>query len=164
MAGYVWDDLKDILVASFNADGSLNENFGENGFSHISFGGNKTSCATDLVLQPDEKMVAVGHYEHEDTFADYVIFRLHTATSLSTFEANTATKNVYAYPNPAVNEIRFANLENECAANVYDTMGRLVMRSTVSTEGIMNISGLVAGNYFVELIDGNQIIKTRFMK
>lgn len=164
LAGYVWEDLKDMTIAAFNADGTLNENFGENGFSRISFGGNKNSCATDLVLQPDGKLVAAGHYEHEETYADYVIFRLHTATSLNSIEENTATKNVYVYPNPAINEIRFANLENECTANVYDMMGRLVMRSTVSAENAMNISRLNAGSYFVELINGNQIIKTRFIK
>lgn len=164
LAGYVWQDLKDMLIGAFNADGTLNTNFGENGFDHITFGGNKTSTATDIAVQDDGKIVAIGHYEHEETFADYMLVRLHTAASLDAVEENTIANGIYTYPNPAVNEVRFVNLENECIANVYDAMGRLVMRETVSNESALNVSLLTSGNYFVELIDGSQIIKTRFVK
>lgn len=163
LAGYVWQDLKDMLIGAFNADGTLNTNFGENGFDHITFGGNKTSTATDIAVQDDGKIVAIGHYEHEDTFADYLLVRLQTSESLAV-EENTVACDIYTYPNPAVNEVRFVNLENECTANVYDAMGRLVMRETVSAESTLNVSQLTSGNYFVELVDGDQIIKTRFMK
>ncbi len=164
LAGYVWEDLKDMLISAFNADGTLNVDFADNGFDHISFGGDKTSCATDIAIQDDGKLVAVGHFEHEETFADYMLIRLHTATSLDDVEENTIANGIYTYPNPAVNEVRFANLENECTANVYDAMGRLVMCETVSAESALNVSKLTSGNYFVELIDGGQIIKARFMK
>ena len=123
----------------------------------------KTSTTTDIAVQDDGKIVAIGHYEHEDTFADYLLVRLQTSESLAV-EENTVACDIYTYPNPAVNEVRFVNLENECTANVYDAMGRLVMRETVSAESTLNVSQLTSGNYFVELVDGDQIIKTRFMK
>lgn len=164
LAGYVWDELKDMLITCFNADGTLNNNFGENGFTYVSFGGDKTSCATDLALQPDGKLVAIGHFEHEETFADYYLMRFNTETSLAVAEESVTANSVFTYPNPAVSEVRFANLENESIANVYDAMGRLVMRATVSAESALNVTKLTSGNYFVELIDGNQILKTRFMK
>ena len=164
LAGYVWDELKDMLITCFNADGTLNNDFGENGFTYVSFGGDKTSCATDIAIQDDGKIVAVGHFEHEETFADYYLMRFHTAASLDAVEENVIANAVFTYPNPAVSEVRFANLENECVANVYDAMGRLVMSATVSAESALNVSKLTSGNYFVELIDGSQIIKTRFAK
>lgn len=164
IGGYFWDELKDILITGFNADGTLNQDFGENGFTYITFGGDKTSCITDLAMQPDGKLVAIGHYEHEETFADYFFGRFHTSLSLVGVEENVIESGVTAYPNPAVNEVRFMNIANECIANVYDAMGRMVMCETVSANGVMNVSKLNSGNYFVELINGSQIIKTRFTK
>lgn len=164
IGGYFWDELKDILITGFNADGTLNQDFGENGFTYITFGGDKTSCITDLAMQPDGKLVAIGHYEHEETFADYFFGRFHTSLSLVGVEENIIESGVTAYPNPAVNEVRFMNVENECVANVYDATGRMVMCETVSANSVMNVSELTSGNYFVELINGSQIIKTRFTK
>ncbi|MDO5342744.1 MAG: T9SS type A sorting domain-containing protein [Bacteroidia bacterium] len=165
IGGYFWDELKDVLITGFNPDGTLNLEFGEQGFTHFSFGGVKTSCITDLAMQPDGKLVAIGHYEHDEAFADYLFCRFHTSLSLDDdVEENTMTEYVSTYPNPAVNEVNFVNLENECVANVYDAMGRLIMSETVSANGKLNVSNLTSGNYFVELINGSQIIKTRFTK
>lgn len=164
IGGYFWDELKDILITGFNADGTLNQDFGENGFTYITFGGDKSSCITDLAMQPDGKLVAIGHYEHEETFADYFFGRFHTSLSLVGVEENIIESGVTAYPNPAVNEVRFMNVENECVANVYDATGRMVMSTIIPADGVMNVSRLTSGNYFVELIDGSQIIKARFVK
>lgn len=247
-AGYVWQDLKDILVGAFNPDGTLVTEFGENGFDIISFGGNKHSCATDIAIQEDGKLVCVGHYEREETFVDYFLVRLNTETLIhelnpvenltaevngglvtlaweapqgeetvvsyniyrngsliatdvtaTTYEVtiNTettetfgvtavyafgeseietvtveidlginenASATVYTYPNPVVNEVHFSNLESDCTAVVYDMMGRVVMRAMVSAEGVMNVSQLNSGNYFVELINGSNVMKARFTK
>lgn len=164
IGGYFWDELKDVLITGFNPDGSLNLEFGDQGFTYFSFGGTKSSCVTDLAMQPDGKLVAIGHYEHEETFADYLFCRFHTSLSIEDDVEENAVENISVYPNPAVNEVRFVNLENECVANVYDAIGRVVMCETVAAHGTMNVAGLASGSYLVELIDGSRIIKARFVK
>jgi uncharacterized delta-60 repeat protein len=48
-----------FLVARFNADGSLDQTFGNNGSVQTTFG-NPTAAAHDLILQADGRIIAVG--------------------------------------------------------------------------------------------------------
>jgi uncharacterized delta-60 repeat protein len=60
IAGYSQDPLHYLMVARFNADGSLDTSFGNGGrtLSHPAYYNNYT----DLALQPDGKILAAGRF------------------------------------------------------------------------------------------------------
>jgi len=72
VAGYTEDQaLNHIIVLRYNADGSMDNSFGTNGVVTTLFPGNGNSLAYDMALQPDGKIIVVGHtfLNNENQFA-----------------------------------------------------------------------------------------------
>jgi uncharacterized delta-60 repeat protein len=64
-----------FALARYNADGTLDTNFGKNGFALVDFGSFFQS-AYDLLQQPDGKLVAVGYADTESSDSDFLVARL----------------------------------------------------------------------------------------
>lgn len=85
------------------------------------------------------------------------------------FMENSAGKPLFAvYPNPAKGliEMRFDGKEKMVLANIIDMQGRSILRSTITNAPVlqMNLSGLSAGIYFIQLTDGITTQTGRFVK
>jgi uncharacterized delta-60 repeat protein len=77
---------KDFAVARYLADGSLDTTFdpvGHDGKVHFDFGMGNDETSSDMVVQPDGKIVLVG-YVNTGTDTDYGIMRLNPDGSLDT--------------------------------------------------------------------------------
>ena len=163
VGGFRFGNTKDLFIVNFLADGSLNEDFGHEGIFINEVPGHFTA-ATDVTIQSDGKLVFVGSHEDAPDYIDYYLGRIHTDFEGVGINENETVNVVSVYPNPAVDEVRFDGIQDKCIANVYDMSGRLVMRSVVMSDGVMNVSKLAAGNYSVMLVSGDEVFKARFVK
>jgi hypothetical protein len=92
--------------------------------------------------------------------------------NLSGVEETVATNQLNVYPNPAQNEIRVtynAAAGSEAVIYITDLSGRVISSETVQAgaNGInatMNISGLAAGLYMIQLQQGNERLSIPLQK
>ena len=89
------------------------------------------------------------------------------ATQLIAVEdASSQNKQAYFYPNPVANILNLGikNEENTpINAVVFDALGKTVLSATVSN-GQLDMSGLSAGIYFVQLTHFNENISFKIIK
>ncbi|MEN8224533.1 MAG: T9SS type A sorting domain-containing protein [Bacteroidota bacterium] len=70
------NNIGDYIIARYNADGSLDNNFGNGGFAVID-GGTDSEYAYDMVLQDDGKVLLGGSaYNQYTTVDDFALLRL----------------------------------------------------------------------------------------
>lgn len=65
-------------LVKYNADGSLDLNFGEAGIETRNFSTSGNSFFNDIVLQQDGKIIAVGAYTASNGFSDFLVTRYNT--------------------------------------------------------------------------------------
>ena len=80
-----------IVVARYNADGSLDTTFGNNGWTSVSFGGDKET-ADEIVIQADGKIVIGGVTEFPNFNNEVGIARFNSDGSLDTTFADNGIK------------------------------------------------------------------------
>ena len=80
----------DFALARYNPDGSLDTSFSGDGMQRTNFRGmphpsfNSFDRATGVALQPDGKIVAVGHSENDETTSAFALARYNPNGSLDT--------------------------------------------------------------------------------
>lgn len=68
------------------------------------------------------------------------------------------------YPNPVVDVISWNNLPiASYKASIYSVQGKLVQQETISANSL-NVAALPSGLYFIELSDGNNVSRSKFIK
>lgn len=84
-------------------------------------------------------------------------------TSCNGVSENSALSKVLIYPNPARNEVHIQS-EIPSSVNIYNMLGQKVLSATV-TPGTttLQLQGLRAGNYLVEISDGGQAVHKRLI-
>lgn len=94
-------------------------------------------------------------------------FNINGAMVLSA-EKNQFESNVLIYPNPVENKITISDGSNSSDGliEVFDVTGRLVesLKSSFSTNVILDVSGLNSGNYILKLQSENGIAVKKFVK
>jgi hypothetical protein len=72
--------------------------------------------------------------------------------TVSSIKNPVAASGLIAYPNPAGNGIRLANLQHEVSIVIYDVTGRVKLRSDhVMPDQLIDISTLQAGTYCIKM-------------
>ncbi len=82
LGGYVEADGSDFLVARYNENGTVDPTFDGDGKQIVDFGYDET--VSDIAIQPDGKIVAVGWLAYEGAFIDFAVMRLTVSGSLDT--------------------------------------------------------------------------------
>jgi uncharacterized delta-60 repeat protein len=79
-----YSELNDFALVRYNADGSLDQGFGNGGKIKTHFPGvfNTGSAATSVVQQADGKLVVAGEYKNEGTHRQVALARYETNGSL----------------------------------------------------------------------------------
>lgn len=72
-------------------------------------------------------------------------------------------KNVFAYPNPAMNNLNFKNISNITSIVVYDNNGKEVLRSKQIDNNSLNVGMLKNGIYHYEMNLNDKIQKGNFV-
>ncbi len=125
----VQNDEQRFAIARFQADGSLDESFGNAGKMIYPFTSDR-STLYHLALQADGKIIAAGlAKETPGGPTRSVIARIFTEDVLAIQEKNQVIEKVYLYPNPAKGQVQldyFLPEKTELRINLYDIQGRLV--------------------------------------
>ena len=66
------------------------------------------------------------------------------------------------YPNPASDKISLSNVPSYYSYSIYNSVGRKLMSG--SNTASIDISSLMSGVYFIELIGGNNLNTVSFIK
>lgn len=91
------------------------------------------------------------------------IFLEQKVVSASTVGITENLKQVInVYPNPTTDYISLNGLTNKAQVEIYDSVGKQVMRTNVKPTGQINVQRLPRGNYFVKIVD-NQFVTTEWI-
>jgi hypothetical protein len=69
---------------------------------------------------------------------------------------------IQIYPNPTTDYINFSGLTTKAEVEIFDSVGKQVLRKNVKTDDRINLQQLPNGNYFVKIIDG-QFLTTEWI-
>lgn len=146
-------------LARVNANYSVDSTFGNAGKVTTTFGTNTKNEAFDMVIQSDDKIIAVGYTDN-----DIAIARYNSVTTLSNAEFEFNNK-IVLYPNPVVNVLNVDLLDNlidsKESFNIIDVNGRVVLNGTL-TDGVnqINVENLTQGIYILK----SKNINKKFIK
>lgn len=149
-----------VLISSFLSNGDINVDFGTGGCVIMDFG-NYQSDSKALTILPDGKLLIAG-YVFDNDGSDLMLARFHSG--ITTFIENNEIEVLQAYPNPCTDYVIFKSQNSNTTACIYDIMGRLVMQRQLSLDGSLNVETLPKGRYYVELVNGEKILKSTFVK
>ncbi|WP_126653904.1 T9SS type A sorting domain-containing protein [Chryseobacterium aureum] len=139
-------------ISRVNADYTVDNTFGTAGKVTTTFGSNTTNEAFDMVIQPDDKIIAVGYSGNDIAIARY------TGGVLSTNEANILTSSGKIYPNPVKTIINispeFTKKDNNFT--IYSIDGKLILKGKVQDNSI-NVESLLKGTYLIIFTDQQPI-------
>ena len=134
-------------IARVNANYSVDTTFGTAGKVTTTFGTNTTNEAFDMVIQSDDKIIAVGY-----TGNDFAIARYNGNTlSNNEFDLNN---QLSLYPNPVKNQLTVDLLNNQNEEigtyQIIDINGRIILRGSLSN-GLnqVNVEDLSKGIYIL---------------
>ncbi len=145
------------MVVRFNANGTLDTSFGEDGYALI----DAYSYFTEgVAMQADGKIVTAGWQGYAgDNSHDFSVSRLLVDNS-SNVESNTQDTGLNIYPNPADEtfSIRCGGLEGIAEISISDGYGKIIQRESFTTGGptlnrMVSIESLSPGVYTVTLRD-----------
>lgn len=135
-------------ISRVNANYTVDNTFGTAGRVTTTFGSNTANEAFDMVIQADDKIIAVGY-----TGNDFAIAR-YSPGFLSTSE--TQMINQFSiYPNP-VKDILYIKIVEKSISNsdykVLDAAGRVVLSGVLSNDkNQVNVNSLEKGIYFLKI-------------
>jgi len=149
-----------FIISRYNNNGTMDTTFGVNGY--VDAMPDTGSGSVSVLIQPDNKIVAVGSSYNEDfTQTCFSIVRLNPgALDVAEFEDG----NVVVYPNPSSGKVYFSSGAGKITkAWVVNGMGQEVVKpfDCVDDESSVDLSGLSAGVYFIKMagIDGGVVVK-----
>ena len=149
-----------FFVIKLNDNGELDSNFGNDGVFVTNFNNSESSYVTDLELQENGKILALGvTKDSNNEFRNAIICRLNNET-LSTIDFDSI-KNISLYPNP-VKDILFVNTQSQnMVVKIYSLQGQIIKESSSNS---LDVSELNAGLYFAEVNIEGKIFTKRFIK
>ena len=154
LAGHSYDPListfLDFGIASYNADGSLNNTFDSDGKMTISMG--YSSGIKDMIIQNDGKLIFGGYStENQNSNTRYSLLRLN-ATNLSINEnVSNYNSKVSLYPNPTNQYIFIMSTMKIENIELFNIHGQQVNIKNKIINNTIDLSEFSNGIYFVKL-------------
>ena len=118
------------------------------------------SRVSNLILQPDQKIIIGGSFSTYNNNNVSEIIRLQGDSTLSIEENNI--NETYIYPNPT-NKIINVNLDKDFDYEIYNILGVKILKDKSSNKQI-NIEQLSNGTYILRINRDNKIINKKFIK
>jgi len=145
VSGWGWNGVsttRDMLVVRFNADGTLDANFGTNGEGYADFGLNEE--AYDLAIQSDGKIVLVGEAVDNSLTYTYQLTRLNADGSVdATFGVNGSVVPIQNSQQTVFTAVAL-HPDNRIVATGFGIVGAqfAIMRFNAGTVGVNEIERL----------------------
>ena len=152
---------KTFALARVNPDYNIDETFDGDGQLTTSFNNNLISEAFDAVIQPDNKIVAVGY-----TGNDFALARYLGTAVVATNEAYEQNA-LLIYPNPVENQLNITAKDGQVLNNqdyqILDTRGAVLIQGKLANSAAkIDISSLPTGTYYLNIMAINST--TKFIK
>lgn len=174
IAAYYINDVNvsDYLVARFNDDGSIDNSFGNSGYSTVSFGSDADYPTDIAIASPSNnpKLVVAG-ITYNGSVSRVGVAQFISNLNVGIAEFSTID-NTLIYPNPLQNveRLKYTLVDNErISISLIDSQGKLVAefvknenRAKGEHEEILNLPPtLPSGTYFIQIAStkGNISIK-----
>jgi len=166
----------DIVMIRFNADGSFDDTFGNNGLVSTDIGSSSNS-PSGVSLQEDLKILVSGTVfpGSTGTTADFTCTRYTSGLNVGVIDFSTHEQNLLIYPNPLQNDpvLEYTLVNNEIISiDLYDISGRLVqsivkaeLRIKGSHKEILGLdASLPGGRYILRLSNSKTSSSIRVIK
>ena len=135
-------------------------------FAYSFVGDSKLDSVTLLNAQPlgsqsnPDLVFADGvfHFVYQNSYTGGVTYRTAIVSGVGVNEVN---KTISIFPNPAVNEIVLEGVSNS-RVQIINQLGEVVLSKNVYTEKeSIDCSQFVSGTYFIQVIQNNQLVKSK---
>lgn len=159
VAGVQFGTTQDLVIARYNANGTLDNAFGTNGLV-IEDINNTDDIAFDIALQSDGKIVITGVSDGDFMTSRYTsgLVGIEDIVELSSFNL---------YPNPVKDQL-IITTENEKINNIkmMDATGKTISIANEITQNTttINVADLAKGLYILQIQTGKGIATKRFIK
>lgn len=151
----------------FNANGSVDTTFGNNGLVLIRNNDQYKYAGPVLSLHSGKILFMAQYYYGALNPSDpNKIFtgldRFNSGLVLGN-EGFSESKNIAIYPNPTKNTLTITFTANIKEISIYNTLGQLLQNFTKPSKSI-DVSNLQSGNYFMKIVTENGVSSQRFVK
>jgi uncharacterized delta-60 repeat protein len=152
----------DFVVIRYNADGTVDLTFDNDGVvtTDLGFGTDDIAYATSI--QANGKIVVVGHGNNAG-YNNFMVVRYHPDNSNS---VENLTESAFSfYPNPTSGILNIQHQENAFSIQITNNIGQQVYTENCTTlKSSIDIHHLPAGIYFLTLQSDSQSLTSRFVK
>ena len=156
VTGVKFGTTQDLVIARYNANGTLDNTFGANGLV-IEDINNTNEIAFDIALQADGKIVITGVSDEDFMTSRYT-------SGLVGIEDNIELSSFNIYPNPVKNQLTItAENEKINSIKIIDVTGKILKSFTENTTTI-NVADLAKGLYILQIQTQKGIGTKRFIK
>ena len=157
---------KEIMLARFNTDGTLDNTFGTNGYTVYDIDPTAYETFIDAGTNSDMTEIYVTAYLKDPTTYSSVKTALvkfkNNSINLSTKESSTIQQDLSFYPNPVKDILKF---NTEGKVMIYDMNGKLVLtKDDVDGEKGIDVSELIHGNYIIQVKNTKETYNSKFIK
>ena len=161
LAGHSYDPsistFLDFGIASYNADGSLDNTFDTDGKMTVSMG--YTSGIKDMLIQPDGKFLFGGYsLENQNSNVRYSLLRLNPSNLSVNENISNYTSKINLYPNPTSQYISIIPTVNIEKVELFNIHGQQLNITNKIINNTIDISEFSTGIYFLKL-NSNQTFK-----
>jgi len=140
----------EFRICKFNSDGTLDANFGNNGYTQSEFEG------TNFSLDYDGNIVGVG--SSNTGGKDFVVARYINTSPLSIEENPLQTLTIYPNPSTGIFNIKTENLTEATFFQITDISGKIIQTGILeTTETTIDLSNTANGLYFLNA--GGTLVK-----
>jgi uncharacterized delta-60 repeat protein len=168
VSGYSLDeDGFRFMLAKLNADGSLDDSFGTNGFTLNSVG-SLDDYSQAMGIQSDDKIVLAGYSGGQFSNNQFALARFNNSIILKVADNYAKQDITELFPNPFTSEAFFKSSEtlNNISLVVYNIHGEVVsqlsMKVLEARQPVkLQRGNIPAGMYYFNLFEGTELIETR---
>jgi uncharacterized delta-60 repeat protein len=152
-----------FTLIRYNENGSLDTSFSSDGIVTTAIG-TFGDYASSLALQSDDKIVLAGSNFNNDGYPRVAVARYNNTNVLGINMTEDQNSGFSIYPNPFYmsSTLKTDKILNNASLIVRNTYGQQVKQlGNLSGQSVtLNRGNLLSGIYFVQLIEGNEIIGT----
>lgn len=157
----------------FNADGSIDNSFANNGELIFSESPYVSTVIISIAFQSDNKLVGVGNNSKNNRHFCLTIRLKNTDVIFKNSIANNLTlskenKGLKVFPNPAHDYINISGLNEAKAStiNIIDNSGKIIHAQQTKNVSMfkINISDLKSGIYFIQISGGDKVSSEKIIK
>ena len=157
----IYPRAEDIFVARYNADGTV--------AGAKSMGGYSGDAGQGIAIDTVGNVLVAGYFMFD---ADFDGLPVTAGLGFDAFTVKLGNRVVGVnqnqiqtaemYPNPTAGEFRIKAADKIAAVHIYNALGELVYLANC-VNGIVDLSGLPAGLYWVDMAVGGKIVRQKVM-